>query len=235
MSARRSVVLLVGALALSVAGCSNGDERSAETTTSTTEAPDGPTTSTDPTVGLSIERESEPLPATETQIGDQVVSELAGAAGGDGATSESQVSASEATEAERNLTELGAVRTPDGLVVTLPETVLFDFDEAVVRPDAAATLDQLAQVLAFYDQADIEIHGHSDSRGDETYNQELSERRARAVADDLGGRPGIDPGRLEARGFGEVRPVAPNETPDGGDDPDGRQRNRRVEILLKEV
>ncbi|CAN5585356.1 OmpA family protein [soil metagenome] len=229
------MALLVGVLALFAGGCSSGGEGAAETTSSTTEEPDGPTTTSDPTAGLSIERESEPLPATETQIGDQVVSELAGAAGDSGATSESQVSASEATEAERNLTELGAVRTPDGLVVTLPETVLFDFDEAVVRPDAAATLDQVAQVLVFYDQADIEIHGHTDSRGDDAYNQELSERRAQAVADNLGGRPGIDPGRLEARGFGEARPVAANETADGGDDPDGRQRNRRVEILLKEV
>lgn len=114
-----------------------------------------------------------------------------------------------------------------GTRLVLDAAVLFDFDKATVRPDAAATLDAVATVLAAVPTARVE--GHTDSVSDDAYNQTLSERRASAVAAALTQR-GMT-GALEAVGFGETRPVAPDEL-DGADNPAGRQLNRRVEIVV---
>lgn len=129
------------------------------------------------------------------------------------------------------VTELGGEDTDAGISVPLPEAVLFDFDSAVLRPDAAEELGLVAGLAAAYPDATIEIGGHTDAVGDEAYNQRLSEQRATAVRDALSvlGVPGD---RMTATGHGESQPVAPNTAPGGADDPDGRQRNRRVEILL---
>lgn len=114
-----------------------------------------------------------------------------------------------------------------GTRLVLDSSVLFDFDSAQVRPDAAATLDAVAAVLADVPAARVE--GHTDSVSDDAYNQTLSEKRASAVVAALAQR-GMA-GDLEAVGFGESRPVAPNEL-DGQDNPAGRQLNRRVEIVV---
>lgn len=127
------------------------------------------------------------------------------------------------------LTELNARRTEGSIVLDLPTDVLFDFDKAVIRPDAVPALAKAAEVLKSYPTAKVTIGGHTDSKGDETYNNALSLRRAKAVADRLSGTAGRP---LAAEGFGETRPVAPNTRPDGSDDPDGRQKNRRVEIRI---
>lgn len=79
----------------------------------------------------------------------------------------------------------------------------------------------------------MRIEGHTDSKGSDSYSQEQSERRALAVKDWLVRQAGSTPARLTARGLGETRPVAPNTRPDGSDDPAGRQRNRRVEVVLR--
>jgi outer membrane protein OmpA-like peptidoglycan-associated protein len=127
------------------------------------------------------------------------------------------------------LTELKARRTEGTIVVDLPADVLFDFDKATIRPDAEPALTKAAEVLKSYPEAEVSIGGHTDSKGDDAYNDALSLRRAKAVADRLAGATGRS---LAAEGFGERRPVAPNAHPDGGDDPDGRQKNRRVEIRI---
>lgn len=127
------------------------------------------------------------------------------------------------------LTELNARRTEGSIVLDLPTDVLFDFDKAVIRSEAAPALAKAAEVLKSYPTAKVTIGGHTDSKGDETYNNALSLRRAKAVADRLSGPAGRP---LAAEGFGETRPVAPNAHPDGSDDPDGRQKNRRVEIRI---
>ena len=127
------------------------------------------------------------------------------------------------------LTELKARRTEGTIVLDLPTDVLFDFDKAVIRADAAPALAKAAEVLKSYPTAKVSIGGHTDAKGEDAYNDALSLRRAKVVADRLSapaGRP------LEAEGFGERRPVAPNAHPDGTDDPEGRQRNRRVEIRI---
>lgn len=133
------------------------------------------------------------------------------------------------------LSELDTSSTPEGTVITVPEVVLFDFDRAELKPEARATLADVAEVLAFYADAPVSVRGHTDSKGPDDYNQDLSERRAAAVVASLVDEHGVDPARLRAEGLGESQPVAPNERSDGSDDPEGRQQNRRVEILLEGV
>jgi outer membrane protein OmpA-like peptidoglycan-associated protein len=107
---------------------------------------------------------------------------------------------------------------------------LFDFDRAEVRSEAAPALAELAERITAADRP-VLIEGHTDGKGTESYNQRLSERRAGSVRTALVDR-GLRPARLNVRGFGKSRPVAPNEKPDGSDDPDGRQKNRRVEVVI---
>jgi outer membrane protein OmpA-like peptidoglycan-associated protein len=107
---------------------------------------------------------------------------------------------------------------------------LFDFDRAEVRPEAGPTLDEIADRLAAQRQAVI-IEGHTDAKGTDSYNQTLSEKRAISVRASLTSR-GVSIERLNIRGYGKTRPVAQNEKPDGSDDPEGRQKNRRVEVVV---
>jgi OmpA-OmpF porin, OOP family len=113
--------------------------------------------------------------------------------------------------------------------VTLSEEVLFEFDRADLKPAAASRLDALAGGLGDLGPRTVTITGHTDSRGDPAYNQDLSERRAAAVRSALADRLGGD-FTFEASGKGETEPVAPNENEDGSDNPEGRALNRRVEI-----
>lgn len=119
--------------------------------------------------------------------------------------------------------------TSCGTLVTLDSAVLFDPEKFDVRPDAAATLDQVATALNDLGAPSATVQGHTDSDRDEDYNQTLSENRASAVADALRGR-GVT-ASLDSVGFGELRPVAPNEI-DGVANPAGKQLNRRVEIFV---
>ncbi|AZS35922.1 Photosystem I P700 chlorophyll a apoprotein A2 [Microbacterium lemovicicum] len=116
-----------------------------------------------------------------------------------------------------------------GTTITLSDGVLFDFDQAVVRSDAVPVLDALARALGETGAPQAVISGHTDAIGSDDDNQELSERRAAAVVAALRDR-GVS-GGLSAEGFGESRPVAPDEI-DGADNPAGRQLNRRVEIFI---
>ena len=131
------------------------------------------------------------------------------------------------------LSEFDTRRTPEGSVVTLPEQVLFDFDSAALEPRAGSALDRIAEALTLAGDRRVTIRGHTDSRGDDAYNLGLSQRRADAVLEYFVAAGSLDAARFVATGLGESRPVAANERPDGSDDPDGRQRNRRVEIVLE--
>ncbi len=111
------------------------------------------------------------------------------------------------------------------VIVTLPETVLFDTGEAVLRADASPSLQAVVDLVGDHPGARTEVQGHTDSVGSADYNQSLSERRATAVADWLAGH-GVDPGTLTTAGFGATRPVADNATAEG------RQANRRVEVVV---
>ncbi len=107
---------------------------------------------------------------------------------------------------------------------------LFDFDRAELRPEADAALAQVAARVSTANKA-VLIEGHTDAKGTESYNQGLSERRAGAVRVALVGR-GLPGEWLRIRGLGKSYPVAPNQRADGSDDPDGRQKNRRVEVVI---
>lgn len=116
--------------------------------------------------------------------------------------------------------------------VTASADVLFDFGRAEIRPEAAERLKTVAAVLDKQPQHDARIEGHTDAKGSAGYNLKLSTRRAEAVRDWL-----VRDGRLDTRGFvvrgyGESRPLAPNTNADGSDNPAGRQRNRRVEVIM---
>jgi photosystem I P700 chlorophyll a apoprotein A2 len=128
--------------------------------------------------------------------------------------------------------ELGARMTETEIIVELPSDVLFEFDQSEIQPAAAPTLRSLATLISENDSGLVTINGHTDSVGSDDYNQSLSERRAAAVASWLTEIGEIRSDRLRTAGFGSGRPVAPNQHPDGSDDPDGRQRNRRVEVIL---
>jgi outer membrane protein OmpA-like peptidoglycan-associated protein len=116
--------------------------------------------------------------------------------------------------------------------IEMPADVLFDFDKAEIRPDAAQVLAEAARLLRPHARRRIVIEGHTDAKGNDQYNQQLSERRAQAVKQWLQEHEKLKNMTLETRGFGSKRPVTPNTKPDGTDDPEGRQKNRRVEIVV---
>jgi outer membrane protein OmpA-like peptidoglycan-associated protein len=125
---------------------------------------------------------------------------------------------------ESQLAELEAQQTERGLVVTLGD-ILFDVDRAQLTPGGELQVVRLADVLQQMPERNVLIEGHTDSSGSDSYNDELSQRRAEAV-EDLLIIQGIEPTRVVTRGYGERFPVATNDTAAG------RQQNRRVEIVI---
>lgn len=116
-------------------------------------------------------------------------------------------------------------RQGNDVVLNMPSHVTFATDSAQISPAFQSTLDQVASTISEYADTRVQIAGHTDSTGSESYNQQLSERRAQAVANYLIGR-GVAGNRISTVGYGETKPVASNETVEG------RQQNRRVEIVL---
>ena len=117
-----------------------------------------------------------------------------------------------------------------GTLITLEDGVLFDFGKSDIRADASQTLGKLATVLTNAKVPAAHIYGHTDSVSDEAFNQQLSEARANAVSGELK-KDGVT-ATMDATGYGESKPVAPNENADGSDNPAGRALNRRVEIFI---
>ena len=117
-----------------------------------------------------------------------------------------------------------------GTVITLEDGVLFDFGKSDIRPEAAQTIKSLATVLSSNKVPAAHIYGHTDSISDEAFNLQLSPERADAVMAELK-KDGVS-STLDATGYGESKPVAPNENADGSDNPSGRALNRRVEIFI---
>lgn len=121
--------------------------------------------------------------------------------------------------------EVQRQQAQDELKVIVNNRILFDLDSAVLRPGALSTLNDMAEVLNRYPKSRIIVTGYTDSSGDEQHNLELSERRAKSVANYLISR-GVDPSRITAVGLGESDPIDTNLTPEG------RQNNRRVEFRI---
>ncbi len=125
---------------------------------------------------------------------------------------------------QQELADLKAEETDRGLVLTLGD-VLFDTGEATLKPGANSTILRLAGFLDEYPERRLLIEGHTDSRGSDDFNRELSRQRAEAVRMALM-QAGVAGERLRAQGLGEQFPVASNDTTAG------RQENRRVEIIV---
>jgi len=115
--------------------------------------------------------------------------------------------------------------TGDRLILTMPQDILFPVDSFNIRPDLRSDLFKVADSLQKYPDTTVQVVGHTDSDGDASYNQGLSERRANAVADVLM-NGGVPFSRINAFGWGEDQPVASNLTAEG------KAQNRRVEIVI---
>lgn len=109
--------------------------------------------------------------------------------------------------------------------------VFFDFDKYSLRPESFIELDRVVGFLNEYPNIEIEMSAHTDSKGADEYNMTLSDNRARSVMEYILSK-GISKTRIVSKGYGETKPVAPNANPDGSDNPDGRQLNRRVEFKI---
>jgi len=128
--------------------------------------------------------------------------------------------------------DLAVKETAQELRIELAADILFDFDKADLKPQAQQALKQVAQIIRERAKSTVVIEGYTDAKGSDSYNQKLSERRAQSVRKWLIEREGIRAVKMTAKGYGKNKPVAPNTKPDGSDNPEGRQKNRRVEIVI---
>jgi outer membrane protein OmpA-like peptidoglycan-associated protein len=118
------------------------------------------------------------------------------------------------------------------IAVTLAADVLFRFDSAALTGRAESRIDEAAERIRADGPAAVRVTGYTDSKGSDAYNLGLSRRRAAAVATALRAELGGEAPSLRTQGRGEADPVAPNTKPDGSDNPRGRARNRRVEVVF---
>lgn len=131
----------------------------------------------------------------------------------------------QAKEIEKTVPDARVERVGEGIVVEFSSNILFGFDSKNLSADAKTNLDKLVKVLNVYPDTDIEVQGHTDNKGSESYNQNLSETRAEAVSGYLYNN-GIARNRIRTKGFGENVAKYDNETENG------RSQNRRVEFLI---
>jgi outer membrane protein OmpA-like peptidoglycan-associated protein len=122
-------------------------------------------------------------------------------------------------------TGVSVTRVGDDIVLNMPSNITFDRDRSVVRREFYDVLQSVSLVLKEFDRSLVTVEGHTDGDGSNAYNLELSQDRARAVADFLSDQ-GVDQRRLSIEGYGEMRPIATNATAQG------KALNRRVEIRI---
>lgn len=131
----------------------------------------------------------------------------------------------QAEEIKKTVPDANVERVGEGIVIEFNSNILFGFDKSNLSNDAQQNLDKLVLVLSNYSDTDIELQGHTDSKGSANYNQNLSLNRAYAVSNYLTNK-GISNSRINTKGFGETVPKYENETADG------RTKNRRVEFIV---
>jgi len=131
----------------------------------------------------------------------------------------------QAEEMEKVLGDAEVRREGEGIVILFKEKVLFGYDRSDLNTSAETNLTKLVNVLQKYPDTNIEVIGHTDSKGTDDYNQGLSQRRASSVASYLRAQ-GVSSSRLATKGMGEADPVASNDTEEG------RTQNRRVEFVI---
>lgn len=130
------------------------------------------------------------------------------------------------------ITAFQVEETPTQIIVELAADVLFAFDSDRLTPAATEQLQKTVQQIARGGPGAITVTGHTDSHGDDAYNDALSLRRARAVSAWLSSAGGVAADRLTSEGRGEREPVAPNAGTEGNDYPEGRAMNRRVTVTI---
>ncbi len=131
----------------------------------------------------------------------------------------------QAEEIKKTVPDANVERVGEGIVVEFSSAVLFGFDKSSLSAEAKESLIKLKKVLSTYPETDIEIQGHTDSKGSDEYNMNLSIKRAATVSDYLRNN-GISTNRISIKGFGESEPKYTNKTKSGQD------KNRRVEFLI---
>ena len=131
----------------------------------------------------------------------------------------------QAKEIKQNIPGAVVERVGEGIQVTFESGLMFDFDSDRIKPEAATNLRNLASSLDKYPKSDLLIVGHTDSQGSDSYNMDLSQRRAQATADFLVNN-GVARSRLRTTGRGESEPIADNSSATG------QQQNRRVEVAI---
>jgi len=157
--------------------------------------------------------------------------ELSGAASG--SESGGSAVAGSVVGLDAALKDLGAKVTETEIRIDLAADVLFDFDKADIKKEAEPSLQNVATVLKANQSAKVSIEGHTDGKGADAYNQTLSEQRAASVKQWLVANAQVNGANVATRGWGKTKPVAHNTKPDGSDDPEGRAKNRRVEIVVR--
>lgn len=123
-------------------------------------------------------------------------------------------------------TGVSVTRDGDNIILNMPSNITFQTDSAALNPEFLDVLNGVSTVLDEYKKTLVVVSGHTDSTGSDEYNQQLSERRAASVARYLDNE-GVSTERMVVIGYGETRPVASNDTPQG------RAQNRRVELTLE--
>lgn len=131
----------------------------------------------------------------------------------------------QAEEIQRTVPDANVERVGEGIVVEFSSNVLFGFDKSNLSSDAKSNLNKLVTVLNSYPDTDIEVQGHTDDTGTDSYNKRLSKQRASAVSSYLSGE-GISSSRMSIIGFGETSPKYSNSSESG------QAQNRRVEFLI---
>lgn len=131
----------------------------------------------------------------------------------------------QAAEIKNTVPDAKVERVGEGIVVEFSSNILFGYDKFDLSMEAKTNLDKLVKILNVYPDTDIEVQGHTDSKGSESYNQDLSQNRAGAVSGYLYNN-GISDNRIRTKGFGENMPKYDNNTENG------RSQNRRVEFLI---
>src|SRR6266436_4355166 len=129
--------------------------------------------------------------------------------------------------------EFQAQQSGRSLSMNLSGDVLFDYDKAVLKPEAEQALKKVAVVLSQFPESNVTVEGYTDSKGTKSVNMELSRERAQSVKNWLVKNGGVAAPNITTKGFGEQYPIAANKNADGSDNPLGRALNRRVSIIVE--
>jgi len=131
----------------------------------------------------------------------------------------------QAAKIQEDLKGAKVERVGEGILITFDSGILFDVDSYSLKPETQTNAKKLAVTLNKYDDTDVHVLGHTDNTGTEQYNLTLSKKRASAIKSYLVDQK-VAGSRMDIQGLGETDPIATNDTPDG------RQLNRRVEIVI---